>query len=223
MRHPNNQQGRLGIDIGRVLMCPADEDGRPDTSFLQADEREALEVPPTPGMFEVIPRLVTRFEQRVWLVSKAGPRIERLTRRWLEHHRFFERTGLRPDRVRFCRKREDKREHALALGLTHFIDDRTDVLAHLRGVVPHLFLFGAQTEAIPEWVVHVRDWEAVAASLSAGEDQEVGRHLVVSHTPLGESRKTCPAARMRPASTSSTTGAPRRRPTISACCRESDR
>ncbi len=72
---------RLGIDIGRVLMCPAAEDGRPDTSFLEGDERSALEVPPAPGMFEVVPELVRAFGARVWLVSKAGPRIERLTRR----------------------------------------------------------------------------------------------------------------------------------------------
>jgi hypothetical protein len=36
------------------------------------------------------------------------------------------------------------------------------VLIHLRGVVPHLYLFGVQTAAIPDWTVHVRDWAAVA-------------------------------------------------------------
>jgi len=180
LRKGGEPEARLGIDIGRVLMCPAAEDGRPDTSFLEADERSALQVPPTPHMFEVVPRLVTLFEGRVWLVSKAGARIERLTRRWLEHPRFFERTGMRPDRLRFCRQRQDKRQHAIALGLTHFIDDRCDVLAHLRGVVPHLFLFGVQTEAIADWVVHVGDWLAVAATLSGRKDQERGGH------PLGQ-------------------------------------
>jgi len=176
----NQTEGRLGIDIGRVLMCPADEDGRPDTSFLEADERAAMEVPPTPGMFEVVAGLVRMFEGRVWLVSKAGPRIERLTGRWLERHEFFERTGLRRDRVRFCRKREEKRGHALSLGLTHFIDDRTDVLEHLRGVVPHLYLFGVQTGSIPPWTVHVADWRAVEAQFSGGNHQELGGY------PLGE-------------------------------------
>ena len=176
---------RLGIDIGRVIMCPVGEDGRPDTSFLQAGEREALDVPPTPGMFDVVPRLVRRFQGRVWLVSKAGPRIERLTRRWLQHHRFFERTVLRPDRVRFCRRREDKREHAVSLGLTHFIDNRSDVLSYLRGVVPHLFLFGVQTEPVPDWVVHVLDWTAVAAQLSVGEQEVFGGHSLRQPDPVG--------------------------------------
>src|SRR5262245_59446882 len=133
---------RLGIDIGRVLMCPADADGRPDTSFLEADDGTAVEVPPAPAMFDIVPALVRLFGGQVWLVSKAGSRIERLTRLWLAHHRFFERTGMRSDNVRFCRRREEKREHAIALGLTDFIDDRVDVLEHLRGVVPRLLLFG---------------------------------------------------------------------------------
>lgn len=177
-RRHSDREPRLGIDIGRVLMCPADDDGRPDTSFLTADEREALEVPPAPHMFEVVPRLVALFERRAWLVSKAGTRIERLTWRWLHHHRFFERTGLRQDRVRFCRRREDKRAHAVELGLTHFIDDRIDVLEHLQGAVEHLYLFGAQTEAIPTWVRHVPDWPSVADALVLGDDQELGRHVV---------------------------------------------
>ena len=178
-KNPGETRGpreRLGIDIGRVLMCPANEDGRPDTSFLEGDDRSALEVPPAPGMFDVVPALVSAFGGRVWLVSKAGPRIEKLTRRWLNHHQFHERTGLRPDRVRFCRKREEKRVHAQALELTHFIDDRTDVLAHLQGLVPHLYLFGVQTGEIPSWTVHVIDWPAVAARFSVGDAQELGRH-----------------------------------------------
>src|SRR5262249_40414761 len=121
---------RLGIDIGRVIMCPTRDDGRPDTSFLGASEAAALETPAAPDMFEVVPGLVRRFGGRAWLVSKAGARIEALTRRWFEHHRFFERTGLPPEQVRFCRRREDKRAHAAELGLTHFIDDRLDVLGH---------------------------------------------------------------------------------------------
>jgi hypothetical protein len=180
-----HSQSRLGIDIGRVLMCPAAEDGRPDTSFLEGDEREALEVPPSPHMFEVVPRLVRQFDSRVWLVSKAGPRIEQLTKRWLEHHHFFDRTALRRDRVRFCRRREDKREHALTLGLTHFIDDRVDVLQHLRGVVDHLFLFGVQTGSVPDWVTHVVDWPAVAARFSRWEDEELGRNAVGEPDPIG--------------------------------------
>jgi hypothetical protein len=158
----------LGIDIGRVIMCPARDDGQPDTSFLTADDAAALETPAAPGMFEVVPRLVDAFGGRVWLVSKAGTRIENLTRRWFVRHEFFARTGLKEDQARFCRRREDKRAHAAELGLTHFIDDRADVLTHLRGLVPHLGLFGVQSQPPPEWAVPIADWSAVGWALTRG-------------------------------------------------------
>ena len=148
----------LGIDIGRVLMCPADNDTRPDTSFLEGSDDQALAVPASPHVWEVVPELVRAFAGRVWLVSKAGERIAALTRRWLAHHRFFARVELPDDHVRFCRRRPDKRVHAIDLGLTHFIDDRADVLGALVGVVPHLYLFGAQRAPVPAYARHVADW-----------------------------------------------------------------
>jgi len=33
-------------------MCPVNDDGQPDTSFLTADDAAALETPAAPGMFE---------------------------------------------------------------------------------------------------------------------------------------------------------------------------
>jgi hypothetical protein len=160
---------RLGIDIGRVLMCPTSDDGRPDTSFLDGDERTALETPAAPGMFRVVPALARRFDGRVWLVSKAGPRIEALTRRWFVHHRFFERVGLDPTHLRFCRRRDEKRAHADALALTHFIDDRVDVLKYLRGAVPGLALFGVQAAPPPEWVIPLPDWDTLGRALGLAE------------------------------------------------------
>jgi hypothetical protein len=160
----------LGIDIGRVIMCPVHDDGQPDTSFLTGDDASALETPAAPGMFDVVPRLVEAFGGRVWLVSKAGARIEALTRRWFARHDFFARTRMKEDQARFCRRREDKRAHAAALGLTHFIDDRADVLAHLRGLVPQLGLFGVQTAPPPDWVVPIGDWFAVGCALRQGNE-----------------------------------------------------
>lgn len=164
--------GRLGIDIGRVIMCPTDDDGRPDTSFLSADEPGALATPAAPGLYEVLPGLIRAFSSNVWLVSKAGPRIEKLTLKWLRHNDFYNRTGLRPDRVCFCRKREEKQIYARRHGLTHFIDDRVDVLEHLRNVVPHLVLFGVQTSPIPPWVTPALDWPSVPTALRLGKADE---------------------------------------------------
>ena len=158
---------KLGVDIGRVIIGTADADGKADTSFLSGSEDRALETPAAEGAFEAIRDLVEVFEGRVWLVSKCGPRIQNLTKRWLEHHSFYDRTGLAKDHLRFCLKRPEKRVHCEELGLTVFVDDRLDVLEHLRGVVGHLILFGHQRPgtAVPCWVTHAFNWREVRGTL----------------------------------------------------------
>jgi len=157
---------KLGVDVGRVLISPGDE-SRPDTSFIGGSAEDALRTPPYEGMFEVLPRLVGKFEARVWVVSKCGPRVQQRTREWLAHHHFFERTGIAADHVRFCRERWQKAEHCAELGITHFIDDRLDVLDAMRGVVRERLLFGPQ-RAVPPAETGLRpvaDWAEVARAL----------------------------------------------------------
>lgn len=157
--HPK-RPAALGLDFGRVIMCPPADAVGADTRFLTMPEDEALAISPPADAFEVISALVHTFGGRVYIVSKAGPRIQSLTRRWLDAHHFFELTGLDKRALRFCRERSEKREHAIKLGLTHFVDDRVDVLSHLTGVVPHRYLFGPHV-SVPSWAVHVLDWLAV--------------------------------------------------------------
>jgi len=156
---------KLGIDVGRVLIAPGD-DSRPDTSFIGGSLEQALSTPPYEGMFDVVPELVQRFAGQVWIVSKCGPRIQQRTLQWFEHHRFHERTGIDPANVRFCLKRPDKAVHCRELGITHFIDDRPDVLQPMIGAVPELLLFGPQRERhVSASFRHVQDWPAVARAL----------------------------------------------------------
>jgi hypothetical protein len=153
---------RLGVDIGRVIIGGGTGPGA-DTEFLGGDDASALRTPPLPGAFETIAELVRRLDGRVWLVSKAGPRIERRTRLWLAERRFFEATAVARENLRFCRERRDKARHAEQLGLTHFVDDRLDVLRHLEGIVPTLVLFGA--ERAPAFARAARSWSEVADRL----------------------------------------------------------
>jgi len=157
----------LGLDFGRVIMSPPTGATGEDSRFLVLPDDEALAIPPPPDAFAVIAALVRHFSGRVWIVSKAGPRIQALTRRWLAYHRFHEITGMREDAVRFCRERRDKRLHAEKLGLTHFVDDRVDVLAVLRSV-PNRYLFGPHTN-VPAWARPVPDWAAVRRLLLDAE------------------------------------------------------
>ncbi len=155
-------KSRLGIDIGRVIIGGGDQPGA-DTVFLNGSDDRAMQTPAIPEAFASIASLYRAFDGRVWLVSKAGARIRDRTLRWFAAQQFYCATGLTPERVRFCRERAEKAEHAKVLGLTHFIDDRSDVLEALHGIVPNLILFGPQRRPIAhsDWFSTARDWAAV--------------------------------------------------------------
>ncbi|MCX4243303.1 hypothetical protein [Paraliomyxa miuraensis] len=153
----------LGIDIGRVIISPGDSGG--DTSFLGGSDDEAMKTPPSRNAFETIAALVEALRGRVWLVSKCGPRVQARTRKWLAHWRFYERTGVPFEQVRFCRERRDKAPICQQLGLSAFIDDRPDVLAPMAGIVPWRYLYGPQRRPIPADVIPVRDWDEVRERL----------------------------------------------------------
>lgn len=159
----------LGIDIGRVIIGPVDDHGRADTSFLSGTVERAMQTPPAPGALDSIAQLARAFGGDVWLVSKCGPGIQAKTRRWLAHWHFWDATGIAPDHLRFCLKRPQKADHCRELAITHFIDDRVDVLEHLRGLVPHLYLFGAdwRTRRAPAWALPVITWPRALAAVLA--------------------------------------------------------
>ena len=134
--------------------------GKADTSFLSGGLERALQTPPSPGAMEGVRGLVDAFAGQAWLISKAGPNVQEKTKRWLRHWDFYSETGLLRHHLRFCLERSQKAAHCKQLCITHFIDDRLDVLEHLRGLVPSLYLFGEQPRLgrVPDWVTHVDDW-----------------------------------------------------------------
>lgn len=156
-----NGTARLGVDVGRVIIDGSSHPSGDDTAFFKGGLANVLRTPPMARVFEVLPGLVERFEGRVWVISKCGERVQQRTLAWLAHHDFYDRTGIPPESVRFCRERREKAVHCRELGITDFIDDRLDVLEAMRGVVPRLYLFGPQTRPTPQWVIPVIDWSAV--------------------------------------------------------------
>jgi len=158
-------QLRLGVDIGRVIIDGSSHPSGDDTAFFKGGLDNALRTPPMAGVFGVLPRLVDLFEHRVWLVSKCGDRVQQRTLAWLEHHDFYERTGITPTSVRFCRTRPEKADHAAELRLTDFIDDRADVHEALKGIVERCYLFGPQRRAAAGWMIATPTWTAVEAEI----------------------------------------------------------
>ncbi|TDD44143.1 hypothetical protein E1263_41075 [Kribbella antibiotica] len=129
---------KLGIDIGRVIINGTTGPG--DTSFFAGDTAAMLRTPAVPDAFDTIARLVPLFTD-TWLVSKCGPRVQQRSLVWLHHHNFFTHTGIPEANIRFCLKRPQKAIHCTDLGLTHFVDDKPDVIAAVRPVVRHAYLF----------------------------------------------------------------------------------
>jgi len=158
----------LGVDIGGVIMDGAND--RSDTSFFSDNY---LRTTATADSFEVLGELVAqRFGDRVYLVSVAGPNTQRKTREWFAHHRFHEMTGVRPDHINFCRRRFDKVDICRALGITHFIDDRLEILGFLHPLVQNLFLFAPDTREVERFAHHlphvheVPTWQALKKEIT---------------------------------------------------------
>ena len=149
---------RLGVDFGRVINDASSHPSGNDTAFLGGTEADILATPAMEGAFDVLAHLSVVFAGSIWVISKCGPEVQARTERWLSHHKFFQTTEIDPSHIRFCRRRSDKAIHCQKLGITHFVDDRADVLQHLHGIVPHLFLFGLQRRPGPSYAVPVPSW-----------------------------------------------------------------
>lgn len=148
----------LGLDVGGVIVDRAAHDT--DTSFFG---NRPMDTPSVPGSFEAIAKLVDLFEHRVHIVSKAGPRISELTRQWLHVTGFFEQTGVDESHLHFVLRRPEKAPICERLGVTHFVDDRIDVLTHMT-TVRHRYVFlgglgpNHPTPEIPKWAIPATDW-----------------------------------------------------------------
>ncbi|MEV6305346.1 hypothetical protein AB0M02_38450 [Actinoplanes sp. NPDC051861] len=158
----------LGVDVGGVIVTLAGRDA--DTSFFGT---RPLATPAVDGVFEALALLTADpFAGRVHIVSKAGPKVAANTRAWLAHHDFHTRTGIPAANVHFVRERRDKAPVCARLGITHFIDDHLDVLAHLDSV-DHRYLFLGGTTApaprqpLPPWATAATLWTDLAEVLRA--------------------------------------------------------
>ena len=129
---------RIGIDIGGVIIDRV-KNGHYDTSFKVADYTAT---PAVEDSFSVIKEITELYRpENVFLVSVCDENTEQKTNEWLIGNQFYALTNLLPANVYNCRKRAHKAVIASKLELTHFIDDRLDVLEYMRTTVPNLYLF----------------------------------------------------------------------------------
>lgn len=84
--------GRIGIHLGGVIVRNLQEVTGKDTSLQNSSGEQ-----PAPAC-----------EGRVWIATKAGPRMQDRTLAWLQSVVSFSRTVMQLNHLRFCLQREDK-------------------------------------------------------------------------------------------------------------------
>ena len=158
----------LGIDLGGVVF-----DFEPIFKPEGLTREEVLATPVVKDSIESLAHLNrTVFKDRIYLVSKYdkndGPNG---TKEWLEKHNFYERTGISRDHLYQCLERHDKAPIVKKLGITHFVDDRAEVMSYFADFVPNLYHFQSLLEDRNVWapqiphLVFVRNWKELTRIL----------------------------------------------------------
>ncbi len=131
---------RLGVDFGYVISSPRD-------GFIRMSEDEHyLERPMIDGVMDALQRLAKGyFGRQIWIVSKCSEKAEPRIMHLLDHWNFWDYTRIKRENVRFCRERADKALICQELGITHFVDDRLEVLHHMT-TVPHKYALCPRNE-----------------------------------------------------------------------------
>lgn len=150
----------LGIDLGNVII---DHLGFGTTTeyVLHGDYNS---IPPVQGVMEALSVLNHSFNGNVFVVYNATDVVDHKILAWMEFHDVFGKTGIARNKIHRTEHGRDKSSVCLRYKATHFIDDRLEVLGHLIGIVPHLFLFRPQeqemiefTDSLP-YVWRVESW-----------------------------------------------------------------
>jgi hypothetical protein len=137
----------LGVDFGGVIMDHAKQS--PKNLFSGSNYLKAV---PVEGVFGALARLNTGpFAANVHMVSRCGELMERKILHWLDYQGFTRLTGIPMRNLHFCRERYEKAPICGKLGVTHFIDDRLEVLGYLADVVPNRYLFDPDTAEAVEF------------------------------------------------------------------------
>lgn len=156
----------FGVDFGGVINDKAYDDT--DVSFFGP---RFLETPAVDGAFDALNALNRRFDS-VYIVSTCMEKTEKKTREWMQHNSFYSKTGIPAENVYFTRERQHKAEVCKRLGITHFIDDRLEILGYLTGIVEHLYLFKPKAKEVEQHkqylkkVVVVESWEKLLQKMN---------------------------------------------------------
>lgn len=162
----------LGVDVGGVIF---------DQASLPAgdiNDDAFFAVPPVTDSIESLAALNQGiFKDAIYLVSKynieTGPEG---IRAWLERQNFYDRTGIPREHLYQCAERREKAPIVRELGITHFVDDRAEVMSYFADFVPNLYHFQSLLEDREKWaikipnLIFVDNWKDLTAMLHKKEN-----------------------------------------------------
>jgi hypothetical protein len=150
---------KLGLDFGNVIQVF----GKP--MMLE-------------GLRGAIPALRRIFGDNIFVVSRVNDESGALKSiEFLRDQKLFGPEGLIPSiaNVRYCLKRQDKAPIAEQLGLTHFVDDRMEVLHHMQSV-RFRYAINPTEDQLKNFptkdVAVVNCWQELLAMLALSDDAE---------------------------------------------------
>lgn len=159
----------LGVDIGNVIINHRLTDKNDETLH---EERYST-IPSVENACESLKKLNDeKFHGEIFLISKCTPWAQEKILAWLKDNDFYAKTGIKPENVFFCRERHEKEKICRTNNINYFIDDRLEVLSHLVGKIPHLFLFQPNQAEIDEYrqfldkVIRVESWSELVEKIS---------------------------------------------------------
>lgn len=153
----------LGVDIGNVII----NNRLNNPEVVEVTETVYRSFPASEGVFDALKTLNEYCMGEVYLVSKCTEWAQEQILHWLDFHDFYIKTEIKKDHVHFVRQRHEKDGVCRTLGVTHFIDDRLEVLSHMIQSTPHLILFqpnSAEVKEFEQFLSHVQvanDWNEV--------------------------------------------------------------
>ncbi|MBB4320476.1 hypothetical protein GGE43_004071 [Agrobacterium tumefaciens] len=144
----------IGIDVGGVLLQTQAMKswGNSSVGFLVAYE----------GALNALQTLIIpQFEENWFVISKAEHEHRNQIKESLEHHGFLDSVGGELGNLIFTDTNAEKAEIARDLRLSHFIDDKWDVLRHMPWLRRLIHFSDAPVSSSGWNVVHAPTWDHV--------------------------------------------------------------
>ncbi len=138
----------LCVDMGNVII---DHLGFGTTEQF-VNEGNYCEIPPVKDVLFFLAKLnAERFKNNVYVIYNATGVADSKIDSWLDCNDFCEITKIERNRIIRSKGGRNKTGFCIEKGISHFIDDRLEVLSYLFNVVPNLFLFRGQNREIKKF------------------------------------------------------------------------